>query len=157
MLSKVEKIIRRVWADIRHAKVAIAFFVIYCALTNLLFHAYCPFKLLTGIPCPGCGLTRAGLSLLTLHFKKAWYYHPMIFLIVPELMALMLWRYVLCKRPKHLKAVAIVTLFGLLILYPVRMRMFFPDRCGMEFYEDNLTGLIVPYWNACIQHFIKNI
>lgn len=38
------------------------------------------------VPCPGCGFTRASLSLLCLDFKSAWEFHPMywsIFLLVP--------------------------------------------------------------------------
>lgn len=46
----------------------------------LIFHVVgigCPIKFLTGISCPGCGMTRAVLSLLTLDFKAAFYYHPL--------------------------------------------------------------------------------
>lgn len=42
----------------------------------------CPVKYVTGISCPGCGMTRAMLSALSLNFDKAFYYHP-LFPIVP--------------------------------------------------------------------------
>ena len=42
----------------------------------------CPIKYVTGISCPGCGMTRAMLSALCLDFDKAFYYHP-LFPIVP--------------------------------------------------------------------------
>jgi hypothetical protein len=37
----------------------------------------CPFRLLTGIPCPGCGMTRAFLSAFQLDFRSAFLYHPL--------------------------------------------------------------------------------
>jgi hypothetical protein len=43
--------------------------------------AICPFKMLTGFPCPGCGMTRACWCLLKLDFAGAFYYHPLSFLL----------------------------------------------------------------------------
>jgi len=36
----------------------------------------CPFRAATGIPCPGCGLTRASLRLLRGDFAGAMHEHP---------------------------------------------------------------------------------
>ena len=46
----------------------------------------CPIRSLTGIPCPGCGMTRAWLAALRLDILGAFRYHPM-FWSVPVLMA----------------------------------------------------------------------
>ena len=40
----------------------------------------CPFRAVTGIPCPGCGLSRAVFSAAALNFKAAFSYHPLFFL-----------------------------------------------------------------------------
>lgn len=37
----------------------------------------CPIKFVTGVSCPGCGMTRAWLSVLRLDFAAAFYYHPL--------------------------------------------------------------------------------
>lgn len=37
----------------------------------------CIWKAIFKIPCPGCGYTRAILSMLRLDIEKAWNYHPM--------------------------------------------------------------------------------
>ena len=37
----------------------------------------CPFKNITGIPCPGCGMGRATLELLNLEIKESLLYHPL--------------------------------------------------------------------------------
>lgn len=45
-----------------------------------IFGITCPIKFITGVSCPGCGMTRAYLSLLKLDFKSAYYYHPLFIL-----------------------------------------------------------------------------
>ena len=40
----------------------------------------CPFRLLTGFPCPGCGLTHAFCNISHGHFKMAWQANPFGFL-----------------------------------------------------------------------------
>ncbi len=39
----------------------------------------CAFHALTGLPCPGCGLTRAFCALARGHFYEAWQLHPFAF------------------------------------------------------------------------------
>ena len=42
----------------------------------------CPSSYFLGIPCPGCGMTRAFLSLLHLDFKTAFFYHPLFPVVI---------------------------------------------------------------------------
>ncbi|WP_308588142.1 DUF2752 domain-containing protein [Merdimmobilis hominis] len=42
----------------------------------------CTIRRLTGVPCPGCGMTRAALCLLRLDFAGAWRLQPMIYLLI---------------------------------------------------------------------------
>ena len=50
----------------------------------------CPFKLLTGLPCPGCGMTRSVVTLLHGDLGASLYYHPLGFVIVGLAVALAL-------------------------------------------------------------------
>ena len=55
----------------------------------------CPIKHLTGVSCPGCGMTRACVSALKLDFASAFYYHPLWILLpfaVPALVILFIKR-----------------------------------------------------------------
>ncbi|HLK28632.1 MAG TPA: DUF2752 domain-containing protein [Puia sp.] len=45
--------------------------------------SFCPFKMLTGFPCPGCGITKSLIFLYEGNLSKSIYYHlfgPMVFL-----------------------------------------------------------------------------
>lgn len=39
----------------------------------------CPLRRVFGIPCAGCGMTRAVLALLHGDFNLAWHYHPLVY------------------------------------------------------------------------------
>jgi hypothetical protein len=43
----------------------------------------CPTATFLGIPCPGCGLTRATLALFRGDFSTALRFHPLVFLLSP--------------------------------------------------------------------------
>ena len=52
----------------------------------------CPIKFISGRSCPGCGMTRACLSALTLDFDAAFDYHPLWIALLPFLLLLFLLR-----------------------------------------------------------------
>ena len=58
-------------------------FVVLIAVLFVAFVYKCPFQYLFRIPCPGCGITRAYLSLLRLDFRAAFEYHPLFFAVAP--------------------------------------------------------------------------
>jgi hypothetical protein len=39
------------------------------------YHTFCPFRLITGIPCPGCGMGRATIALLQGHVAVSLHYN----------------------------------------------------------------------------------
>jgi len=45
----------------------------------------CPLRVTTGVPCPGCGLTRAVMALATGDLAEALHWHPLVFLLAPIL------------------------------------------------------------------------
>ncbi len=52
----------------------------------------CPFHALTGLECPGCGVTRMCLALLRLDFAGAWAANPGLLLLSPLILALAGWQ-----------------------------------------------------------------
>ncbi len=49
----------------------------------LLGPPFCPTALFLGIPCPGCGLTRATFALLRGDVGAALRFHPLVFVLTP--------------------------------------------------------------------------
>ena len=61
--------------------------VIFCGLAAYCIIATiadlsCIIKTLTGISCPGCGMTRSILAILRFDFEAAWYYHPLVYYLI---------------------------------------------------------------------------
>ena len=55
----MKNILKNIYNDIMHIKTFIIIFIIAFILLNLLFHKICLISIITGFPCPGCGMTRA--------------------------------------------------------------------------------------------------
>ncbi|MFC5412006.1 DUF2752 domain-containing protein [Larkinella bovis] len=51
------------------------------------FFPPCPFRLLTGLECPGCGSQRCLHQLLHGHIDQAYRYNPLLVLSLPYLLA----------------------------------------------------------------------
>ena len=43
----------------------------------------CLFYKITGLKCPGCGITRLIFSLIKLDFRQAFFYNPLVFILLP--------------------------------------------------------------------------
>lgn len=51
----------------------------------------CVIKNTTGIPCPGCGLTRATLAMMTGDWPAVWTFHPLAPIVTPLAVGFMGW------------------------------------------------------------------
>jgi hypothetical protein len=72
-----------------------ALFGIYAVLAQLATGSVCVSQAVLGVPCPGCGLTRAFLSFFTLGFREAFWWHP-LFWYVPIMLGVYIF-----KRIRH--------------------------------------------------------
>jgi hypothetical protein len=43
----------------------------------------CIFNVITGLRCPGCGITRMCMALWQLDFRSAFHYHPVVMCLLP--------------------------------------------------------------------------
>ncbi len=110
------------------------------SLYSLAGPSGCMIKAVTGLPCPGCGLTRAYVALFHGHFRDAFFYHP-LFPVVLLIGA--------CVAGKQLPLLSSLVSnerwWGMIFaafsgVYIIRMVVYFPHTPPMDFH----TQAIVP-------------
>lgn len=105
-------------------------FVAWLAL--YLLDIGCVFRLMTGIPCPGCGMTRAWLAALRLDFAAAFAYHP-LFWVVPIAFVLVFVREeVTSSKLKRGIDIAVIVLCVLVVAVWI-VRLINPADAGLLF------------------------
>lgn len=85
----------------------------YFLLTFFNVGIPCLFHEITGLLCPGCGITRMILSILHLDFKSAFQYNPVIFVFSPVIIYFIIRLYVSWLKSKSYK----LSLFENIVVY----------------------------------------
>ena len=117
--------------------------VLLCfAALDLFFHKVCIFALITGLPCPGCGLSRAFAALVRGDLNGAVSCNAMIFLWIPLVIYLAYCRYIFKKMQAFTPALIIVCLITI-AYYLYRMIYVYPSEPVMVYYENNLLSVLL--------------
>lgn len=122
------------------AAVLIAFYAVF----------RCPFRFFIGIPCPGCGMTRALVSLLRLDFDAAFHYHPLIF-IMPFFAAYLFVRFVLKKQLLGKKAEKILLAFTVALFITVYLiRAFGGNDVVQTDFQNSVLHKIISFFTEAV-------
>lgn len=110
------------WLKIKKLIPKILITMIYAAVLMVLKHfgVPCIFTALLGIPCPGCGMTRAVFSALKLELAAAFQFHPM-FWSVPILYLYFLSDGKLFKNKTVNKTIFIIIAAGFIVAWLVKI------------------------------------
>lgn len=96
---------------------AVGTIALFYAVIELL-GVTCPIRFLTGISCPGCGMSRAWLAVLRLEWETAFAFHPLFLLPVPAAGLLLFQR----RIPRRVFRWGMATICALfLIVYIARL------------------------------------
>lgn len=135
--------------DIKNIKWAVLILIIYYIFSKKVLNSMCPLVALTGYPCPGCGLTRAGFSVLRLDFASAWEFHPFIYPIIFLLVFYIVNRYI--RQKKNTKIISWLTALVVVLMvvfYIYRMYLYFPGEPPMSYYRYNVISRLASFWNS---------
>ncbi|MGN1267184.1 MAG: DUF2752 domain-containing protein [Dorea sp.] len=143
MSKEDHSLIKLLIKDIKAAGWAILLVIAYLVFLKDYLYSLCPLKMILGIPCPGCGMTRAVFRVLHLDFIGAWKYHPFIYPIILIFLLFCWERYILRKKDmKLVKRIIIGTAVAMCIFYIYRMIRYFPDTTPMLYYQNNVLNRI---------------
>lgn len=131
----------------------LAVIVLYFVM-HALFGAFCPSVIVTGFPCPGCGMTRAVLYLLKGQFLRSWALNPAAGLWGLWALWFAFERYIRGQKCKGLTwALCGIALF-MISVYLIRMVRYFPDRPPYVYTPNNLFSRIIPGYRSIIKHLL---
>lgn len=100
--------------------------------------------LITGFPCPGCGMTRAVLCLFTGRLGKSFVYNPTALLWLILILLYLTDRYFFRRITRKAKyAALIIAALITLGVYVYRMVFMFPGEPPLIYSERNLIHTII--------------
>lgn len=102
--EKIKRIVEE--RNKRNALLIIAGIIVLMYLLSLP----CPILYVTGIPCPGCGMTRAFVHLVQLDFVEAFHYHPLCFFL-PFFAGVFLFRKRMPRKVYNLCLFIVISIF----------------------------------------------
>lgn len=104
------------WLQGNRYSIVAALCIVFMYLCLFAVGITCPIKHVTGISCPGCGMSRAWFHALTLDFAGAFAYHP-LFWLVPAALVMT----VLQKRHRPARLLLYAVMVSALAVYSFRM------------------------------------
>lgn len=148
------KVINRIKADLIDYKLAILFFAIYYGLSKIIFRAFCPLVILTGIPCPACGMTRAIMCLFTGQFERAFALHPIAILWVLFIVWIIICRYILGRQTIGFYPLLLMIAVITIVFYGYRMITQFPGYSPMSYTPRNILEKILPFYKPMLRKWV---
>ena len=141
----IRDIWKRVISDIKaYYKVVLLFIALYIIVT-MIFGAFCPFVIITGFPCAGCGMTRAVWNILTGNFVLGVNYNPAVLFWIAWGIYFVISRYILGKNSKWVMRTLEIVCVVTLAIYVFRMLTQFPGEPPMTYYKENVLSKLLRY------------
>ena len=143
--------LKRIWKDVREYRGFIAFFLVYDLAVQLLFRNFCPSVIVTGLPCPGCGMTRAVFWFAVGQFEKGWEMNPLGIGWLALAAYFCVMRYWLGKKPKGVLQMGAALAVCMAAFYLYRMVRYFPGEVPIAYAEKNLLERILPGYRELVE------
>ena len=130
--------------DIREHWRAAVFMLAAVAVLVGCFQGACISRIITGLPCPACGMTRAALLFLSGHWQESFRLQPFFFALVVGVLFFTVERYILRRErsSRFLMGYALFMLAAAFAFYIWRMVRYFPHTPPMTYNRDNLLACV---------------
>jgi hypothetical protein len=115
---------RRFRAFINHNAIGFAAIGLFWITAGLIAGTPCLINAFTGIPCPACGITRAITALLGGNVTLSFFYHPLLLACAVVLLLSFVFK-------NHARKLQLTLVGAILIVYVLRMVLFFPHITPM--------------------------
>ena len=115
-MERIRTGLRRLGRDIYDLRYALLGIAIYYVTVHLLFGQFCPMMIFLHLPCPGCGMTRAFVLVLTGHWQQAWQLQPLVYGWILLGILFGINRYLLDKKPRMLTVLLVMLVLGTIVL-----------------------------------------
>ena len=153
--NSVRAVLLRILRDLKNYRLAVPAFLVYAALATFFLGTICPLSALTGLPCPGCGSTRALLLVLTGRWGAAFSYNPNVYLWL-LLAAYVGWRrYILGKKAVGALPAAAGIAALMILVYLYRMAAEFPGSPPMDYREGNVLERFFPAYGEWMRRLFS--
>lgn len=140
--------------DIKYYLIFGTLIIALLVVPETIVRTICPIRIFFGIPCPGCGMTRAFGLLFQGKVVEATEMHPFWIIVVLAAIAFFIIRYFVTPGEKYDKVWKIFTyvIFGLaiamIIFYIYRMITWFPNREPMLIDKKSIVPSIIEFFKS---------
>lgn len=149
----MKKIGQRIFADVKKFwPIPVMLLVLYFVM-HKLEGAFCPSVIILGLPCPGCGMTRALLYVLQGRFADAFYINPSVYLWIAFLLYIIVVRYIMGKQLKHKVFIVTVIVTVMVIRFGYGMYLYYPERPPFAYTGGNVMEDIIPGYMHMVRDF----
>ncbi len=116
---------------------------LFCTVLTHIYGTCCPMRIITGLPCPACGTTRSVIALLKFDFKTAFWYQPVMPLLVLFCIFFCYKRYYKKQTDKRL----FLRILGIILViccsvYIYRMFKYFPLKAPLDYNRNNIINSV---------------
>ncbi len=156
-MKRFRQAVNRIWADVRVWWKFGVVFLLYDLLANVWFGAFCPSVIVAGLPCPGCGMTRAVFYFATGRFERGWQMNPLGILWLLLALYFCVMRYGFGKKPKGLWQMAGIVIGLMILVYLYRMYRYFPGEPPLCYTPGNLLERLIPGYEDGVRRVLKRL
>ena len=140
--NNLKQITALVKKDLYTIRWALAAILVFGGIMQAVFGSICPMRAITGLPCPGCGMTRAAISLLRGRWDLVLQYNVLVVFWIGFILYLLWMRYVRARRVRW-EAPVILLGLGTIAYYIYRMCLFFPGIEPIAYHSKNVVDWLM--------------